>query len=158
MRWNIGNTTSGSYFLLLTTTYTSLCFMLWLVATPLKSASARSDAQAWNWDSPKAVLEASFEREIQHSERGKMREDEIFKKNKKMEQSRFGRNEGLFWGHQGGFEAPKSGTPPRRNLHAQPHMGGMTQRLPLKNNETCGLPSKKDPQARLQSSMGCIII
>ncbi|RVW30154.1 Protein ethylene-insensitive 2 [Vitis vinifera] len=30
---------------------------------PLKSASARSDAQAWNWDSPKAVPEPSFERE-----------------------------------------------------------------------------------------------
>lgn len=63
LRWNIGNTTSGSYFLLLTTACTSLCFMLWLAATPLKSASARSDAQAWNWDSPKAVPEPSFERE-----------------------------------------------------------------------------------------------
>ncbi|CBI32745.3 unnamed protein product, partial [Vitis vinifera] len=63
LRWNIGNTTSGSYFLLLTTACTSLCFMLWLAATPLKSASARSDAQAWNWDSPKAVTEPSFERE-----------------------------------------------------------------------------------------------
>ena len=49
-------------------------------------------------------------------------------------------------------------TPPRRNLHAQPHMGGMTQRLPLKNNKTCGLPPKKDSQAQLQSLMGCIII
>ena len=26
-----------------------------------------------------------------------------------MEQSRFGRKGGLFWGHQGGSEAPKSG-------------------------------------------------
>ena len=49
-------------------------------------------------------------------------------------------------------------TSPRRNLQVQPHLGGMTQRLPLKNNETCGLPPKKDPKARLQSSMGCIII
>ena len=37
--------------------------MLWLAATPLKSASARSNAQAWNWDSPKVVPEPSFERE-----------------------------------------------------------------------------------------------
>ena len=44
LQWNLGNTTSGSYFLLLTTACTSLCFMLWLVATPLQSASAKSDA------------------------------------------------------------------------------------------------------------------
>ena len=78
LRWNIGNTTSSSYFLLLTIAYTSLCFMLWLVATPLKSASTRSDAHAWNWDSPKAIPEPSFERKIRHSGGGKMREKEIF--------------------------------------------------------------------------------
>ena len=52
----------------------------------------------------------------------------------------------------------RSQTLPKRNLHAQPHMGRMTQRLPLKKNETCGLPPKKDPKAQLQTSMGCIII
>lgn len=26
----------------------------------------------------------------------------------------------MFWGHQGGSEAPKSEISPRRNLHAQP--------------------------------------
>ena len=63
LQWNMGNTTSASYFLLLTTACTSLCFMLWLAATPLKSASARSDAQAWNWESPNALPELSTERE-----------------------------------------------------------------------------------------------
>lgn len=63
LQWNMGNTTSVSYCLLLTTACTSLCLMLWLAATPLKSASVRSDAQTWNWDSPKAVPEPSPDRE-----------------------------------------------------------------------------------------------
>ena len=36
-----------------------------------------------------------------------------------------------------------------RNLHALSHMGGMTQRLPLKKNDTCELPLKNDPHTRL---------
>lgn len=62
LQWNMGNTTSASYFLLLTTACTSFCFMLWLAATPLKSASARSDAHAWNWESPNTLPELSTER------------------------------------------------------------------------------------------------
>ena len=51
---------------------------------------------------------------------------------------------------QEGSEAPRSQTPLGRNLHAQSHMGGMmTQRLPLKKNDTCELLLKKDPHAQL---------
>ncbi|XP_059428841.1 ethylene-insensitive protein 2.1 isoform X2 [Corylus avellana] len=63
LRWNMGSSMSFSYIVLLFTACASLCLMLWLLATPLKSASAKLDAQVWNWDTPKAVPDPSTERE-----------------------------------------------------------------------------------------------
>ncbi|KAK7345557.1 hypothetical protein VNO77_16162 [Canavalia gladiata] len=55
LRWNMGNGVSLSYFVLLFTAFASFSLMLWLAATPLKSASSQLDDQAWNWDMPQAV-------------------------------------------------------------------------------------------------------
>ncbi|KAJ1395939.1 NRAMP family [Sesbania bispinosa] len=55
LRWNAGNGVSISYLFLLTAAFTSLCFMLWLAATPLRSANVQLEAQAWNWDMPNTV-------------------------------------------------------------------------------------------------------
>jgi ethylene-insensitive protein 2 len=63
LRWSMGSSMSFSYVVLLVTACASLCLMLWLLATPLKSASAKLDAQVWNWDTPKAVPDSSTERE-----------------------------------------------------------------------------------------------
>lgn len=63
LRWNMGSSMSFSYVVLLVTACASLCLMLWLLATPLKSASAKLDAQVWDWDTPKAVPDSSTERE-----------------------------------------------------------------------------------------------
>ncbi|XP_052173506.1 ethylene-insensitive protein 2-like isoform X2 [Diospyros lotus] len=49
-RWNGGSMMSVSYIVLLITAFTSLFFMLWLAATPLRSASSQFNASAWNWD------------------------------------------------------------------------------------------------------------
>ncbi|XP_075639631.1 ethylene-insensitive protein 2.2 [Castanea sativa] len=63
LKWNMGSSISFSYVVLLVTACASLCLMLWLLATPLKSASARLDAQVWDWDVPKAVPDTSTEKE-----------------------------------------------------------------------------------------------
>ncbi|KAK9290421.1 hypothetical protein L1049_008590 [Liquidambar formosana] len=63
LRWNMGSSTSLPYVIILATAIASLCLMLWLAATPLKSASSRLDAQAWNWDIPEVVHELGSERE-----------------------------------------------------------------------------------------------
>ena len=63
LKWNMGSSISFSYVVLLVTACASLCLMLWLLATPLKSASARLDTQAWDWDVPKAVPDTSTKRE-----------------------------------------------------------------------------------------------
>ncbi|XP_061345711.1 ethylene-insensitive protein 2.2-like isoform X2 [Gastrolobium bilobum] len=55
LRWNVGNGVSVSYLVLLTAAFASLCLMLWLATTPLRSASVQLDAQAWNWDMPGTV-------------------------------------------------------------------------------------------------------
>ena len=52
-----------------------------------------------------------------------------------MEHSRFGRKGGCFRDFREDLRRQSLEAPPRRNLHAQLHMGGMTQRLPLKKNE-----------------------
>lgn len=49
LRWNMGSSASVPYIVLLITACSSFCLMLWLAATPLKSAT-RLDAQAWNWE------------------------------------------------------------------------------------------------------------
>ncbi|XP_047177177.1 ethylene-insensitive protein 2 [Vigna umbellata] len=56
LKWNVGNGVSLSYLVLLCTAFASFCLMLWLAATPLKSASIQLD-EAWNWDMPQATQE-----------------------------------------------------------------------------------------------------
>ncbi|XP_062004137.1 ethylene-insensitive protein 2.1 isoform X1 [Rosa rugosa] len=53
LRWDAGSSMSA----LLITASASFCLMIWLAATPLKSASARLENQVWNWDMPKGVSE-----------------------------------------------------------------------------------------------------
>ncbi|KAE9621815.1 putative NRAMP family protein [Lupinus albus] len=55
LRWNVGNGVSFSYLVLFTTALASICSVLWLAATPLRSASVQLDAQEWNWDTPATV-------------------------------------------------------------------------------------------------------
>lgn len=59
LRWNMGSGTSIPYVVLLVTAIASLCLMLWLAATPLKSASVRLNAHAFNWDTQNVVFESS---------------------------------------------------------------------------------------------------
>nr|XP_016480143.1 PREDICTED: ethylene-insensitive protein 2-like [Nicotiana tabacum]XP_016480144.1 PREDICTED: ethylene-insensitive protein 2-like [Nicotiana tabacum] len=47
LKWNIGSSVSIPYVFLLIAASLSLCLMLWLAVTPLKSASSRFDAQAF---------------------------------------------------------------------------------------------------------------
>ncbi|GAB4856680.1 Ethylene-insensitive protein 2 [Ancistrocladus abbreviatus] len=63
LRWNMANNVSGPYIFLLIGACISLSFMLWLFSTPLKSASARLEAEAWNSDVKPAVPESFTERE-----------------------------------------------------------------------------------------------
>ncbi|XP_010253910.1 PREDICTED: ethylene-insensitive protein 2-like [Nelumbo nucifera] len=50
LRWNMGSNIAFSYVIVLAIASVSLCMMLWLATTPLKSASANPDAQMWKWD------------------------------------------------------------------------------------------------------------
>ncbi|KAK4834054.1 hypothetical protein QYF36_015995 [Acer negundo] len=50
LRWNAGSSVSFPFVVLLITACASLCLMLWLAATPLKSATSRNDAQVWSWE------------------------------------------------------------------------------------------------------------
>ncbi|KAH7843816.1 hypothetical protein Vadar_021067 [Vaccinium darrowii] len=78
LRWNVGSSISTSYIFLLTTASALLLLMLWLATTPLKSATSRLDAQAWNWDVNDAVLDSSAQRErIDLSETGYYREESV---------------------------------------------------------------------------------
>ncbi|GFZ06900.1 NRAMP metal ion transporter family protein [Actinidia rufa] len=62
--WDVGSI-SLSYIVLLITVSTLLCLMIWLAATPLKSASSRLDARVWNWDI-NDVPDLSAERHERH--------------------------------------------------------------------------------------------
>ncbi|ERN08378.1 ethylene-insensitive protein 2 isoform X1 [Amborella trichopoda] len=48
LRWNMGSNVALPYLILLVIGFTSISLMLWLAATPLKSANDRPDAQTWN--------------------------------------------------------------------------------------------------------------
>lgn len=61
LRWNMGTSAAVPYVSLLITACSSFCLMLWLAATPLKSATLL-DAQSWNWDIPN-VHELSTQKE-----------------------------------------------------------------------------------------------
>ncbi|KAG7960478.1 hypothetical protein I3843_10G125200 [Carya illinoinensis] len=62
LRWNMGGGLSFPYPVLVVTACASLGLMLWLLATPLKSASAGLDAQLYR-GTPEAVPGTSTERE-----------------------------------------------------------------------------------------------
>lgn len=53
--WNLGSGTSLSYIVLLMTAFASLLCMLWLAATPLKSATIRQDTHVWSRELQGAV-------------------------------------------------------------------------------------------------------
>jgi len=55
LRWNVGSGVSISYLVFLTTSFSSLFFMLWLAATPLRSLSVQLDSKIWNWDMTKTL-------------------------------------------------------------------------------------------------------
>ncbi|KAF7818626.1 ethylene-insensitive protein 2-like [Senna tora] len=63
LRWNVGNGMSATYSVLLIIAFVSLALMLWLVFTPLKSASVPLDAQAWNCGLPEAIPHRPIESE-----------------------------------------------------------------------------------------------
>ncbi|XP_075513009.1 ethylene-insensitive protein 2.1-like [Primulina tabacum] len=50
LKWNIGNSVPIPYLILLVGALLSLCLMLWLGTTPLKSTNSAVDAQALIWD------------------------------------------------------------------------------------------------------------
>ncbi|XP_019152054.1 PREDICTED: ethylene-insensitive protein 2-like isoform X2 [Ipomoea nil] len=50
LKWNIGSSVSVPYIVLLVAAFSSLGLMLWLAATPMKSASSTFDPQALYWD------------------------------------------------------------------------------------------------------------
>ncbi|KAG5377460.1 hypothetical protein IGI04_042056 [Brassica rapa subsp. trilocularis] len=74
LRWNTLTGTSVQYTTLLVSSCASLCLMLWLAATPLKSASNLVEAQIWNMDVQNALSYPS----VQEEETGKVetRQDE----------------------------------------------------------------------------------
>ncbi|OIV92357.1 hypothetical protein TanjilG_09955 [Lupinus angustifolius] len=55
LRWNVGNGVSISYLVLLIVVFASICFMLWLATTPLRSASIHLEAQVLKRDMPETV-------------------------------------------------------------------------------------------------------
>ncbi|CAK9320070.1 unnamed protein product [Citrullus colocynthis] len=65
LRWNMGSGMSIPYVVLLITACSSFCLMLWLAATPLKSATtiAQLDAQVLNWEMPEVIPDSAAERE-----------------------------------------------------------------------------------------------
>ncbi|XWS55833.1 hypothetical protein CRYUN_Cryun09bG0034000 [Craigia yunnanensis] len=63
LRLNAGISMAVPFVVLLVTACASFSLMLWLAATPLKSASSRSEAHAWKWDLNRTVSEAAIERE-----------------------------------------------------------------------------------------------
>lgn len=55
LRWSLGSSVSFPFVVLLITACASLCLMLWLAATPLKSATSRYEAQVWSLQEPELV-------------------------------------------------------------------------------------------------------
>ncbi|KAL6141957.1 hypothetical protein ACLB2K_060242 [Fragaria x ananassa] len=75
LRWDAGSSMS----VLLITASASFCLMIWLAATPLKSASARTENQVWNWDMPKGVSEPFRNTETDIAEHNYHRDADIQK-------------------------------------------------------------------------------
>ncbi|XP_010490796.1 PREDICTED: ethylene-insensitive protein 2-like isoform X3 [Camelina sativa] len=77
LRWNTVMGTSVQYTTLLVSSCASLCLMLWLAATPLKSASNRVETQIWNMDVQNALSYPSVhEEEIIERSETRRNEDE----------------------------------------------------------------------------------
>uniref|UniRef100_A0A7N0VB79 Ethylene-insensitive protein 2 n=1 Tax=Kalanchoe fedtschenkoi TaxID=63787 RepID=A0A7N0VB79_KALFE len=55
LRWSMGTNSSVPYVVLLATSIVSLAFMLWLAATPLKSASVGLDAASLDWETTRQI-------------------------------------------------------------------------------------------------------
>nr|A0A2K2A1B1.1 RecName: Full=Ethylene-insensitive protein 2.2; Short=PotriEIN2.2; Contains: RecName: Full=EIN2.2-CEND [Populus trichocarpa] len=83
LRWSTSGGSSTSYTVLLITACSSFCLMLWLAATPLKSAT-HLDAQVWNWDVQNTVSEPSMQIE-----------EEIFSETRYTEEESIGGQEQL---------------------------------------------------------------
>lgn len=64
LSWNIGSNVAISYYILLVAAFASISVMLWLAATPLKSASSGVDTQALKWEKKADMIESSTEREL----------------------------------------------------------------------------------------------
>ncbi|KAK9158430.1 hypothetical protein Scep_005004 [Stephania cephalantha] len=76
LQLSMGSNVTFPYVLLLTISFASLALMLWLVATPLKSASVRSDSQIWGWDLKESPPEVSVERVEHDAIKSKYQEEE----------------------------------------------------------------------------------
>nr|URM60574.1 ethylene-insensitive protein 2 EIN2 [Gymnema sylvestre] len=63
LRWNTGSSVPIAYVFLVGAASVSFCLMLWLAATPLKSATYRIDTQIWEWDVQSPVPETFVEEE-----------------------------------------------------------------------------------------------
>nr|DAD41888.1 TPA_asm: hypothetical protein HUJ06_016211 [Nelumbo nucifera] len=59
----MGSNIAFSYVVVLAIASVSLCMMLWLATTPLKSARVNPDAQMWKWDLHYSRPELSMEGE-----------------------------------------------------------------------------------------------
>lgn len=80
LRWNIGSSVPISYLILLKAAFASLCLMLWLAITPLKSARSGVDTQALNWDSKISKIERTVERGPTEVSEGQHRVEHCVKK------------------------------------------------------------------------------
>lgn len=61
LRWNTGSSVPIAYVFLVGAASVSFCLMLWLAATPLKSATYRIDTPVWEWDVQSPVPETFVE-------------------------------------------------------------------------------------------------
>ncbi|XP_010543898.1 PREDICTED: ethylene-insensitive protein 2-like [Tarenaya hassleriana] len=77
LRWNTVMGSSLPYITLLVFACVSLCLMLWLAATPLKSASNRVEAQVWNMDIHNALSYPSVGEEEDERRKQRPREEEL---------------------------------------------------------------------------------
>ncbi|KAH9735136.1 ethylene-insensitive protein 2 [Citrus sinensis] len=78
LRWNSGGTVALPFAVFLITTFTSLCLMLWLATTPLRSASSRNNAPDWSWEFQRA--ETFTEREEDNSKEARYLVEEPLEK------------------------------------------------------------------------------
>ncbi|KAF6167830.1 hypothetical protein GIB67_027608 [Kingdonia uniflora] len=71
LKWNMGSSMVLPYVVLLTTSCASLVMMLWLAATPLKSATVRQDEHLWDWELKENLPELYLEGEENDTGKGR---------------------------------------------------------------------------------------